>query len=482
MNTWIDPGDLLLMRLDSEFYSPEFVAHERAVVCRKQDGDLLIRSLGDLGKLVTGPFGSMLPSSLFRSQGIPLFRVQNVYPFFPVEANLVFLDPSTSSELSSSEMKSGTILISKAGRVGDACIVPCNFPLVNITEHVIGLRPSDEIDPYFLVAALNEQFVNTQLRRFGVGTILQYLGVVASRSVQVPVPPMRVQLAIGNKLRKAEQLRSASNAARRKTAELLAKYLPPLPEVSTGNTSWTNNLDLSSRLDATFYRLSFLELERSLRGRFGSLTSLDRWVAKARNGHDFREFVGDGTPYLRVGDIDPYECDPTAAARVSVRREDLPASERIQVGDVLLTRKGRFGTALVVDTVVEESLISSEVIRLQLRSGCDPYVLAAFLNSPHGQMQMERGASGTTMLGLTREALSAVLVPTFKPDLVASIRKSEIAAIAGWRASRQLLVSANSDVAALISGTLDEQALVVGETTTIEDFTFQSLIRNGVQS
>ena len=93
--SWIAPADVLLYRLDAEFYGKEYVEHERLVISKRSDPKIGLKPFGQCGRLFTGPFGSRLPSHLYRDRGVPLFRVQNVYPVFPEETNLVFLDAET---------------------------------------------------------------------------------------------------------------------------------------------------------------------------------------------------------------------------------------------------------------------------------------------------------------------------------------------------------------------------------------------------
>ena len=89
---WIDAGDISFGRIDAEFYKKEFVSHERFIKDLHSENRLNVKRIGDIAFLKTGPFGSKLPSTLYREKGVPLFRSQNVTPFFPNKKNLVFLD------------------------------------------------------------------------------------------------------------------------------------------------------------------------------------------------------------------------------------------------------------------------------------------------------------------------------------------------------------------------------------------------------
>jgi type I restriction enzyme, S subunit len=470
VTTWIDPGDLLLMRLDCEFYSPEFVAHGRHVISKSKEGSLRLRSLGDLGKLVTGPFGSRLPSSLFRPVGVPLFRVQNVYPYFPDESNLVFLDPSTSLELATSEMRSGTVLISKAGRVGDACVVPRKFPVVNITEHVIGVRPGEAVDPYFLVAVLNQTFANTQLRRFGLGTILQYLGVAESRSVQIPVPSEPIQRAVGSRLRKAERLRELSAFYWRSAIELfeyesrISLNAENFIDVDAGTistsdfrcvnveppVSWTNPSD---SIAAQYFHPRRVHAQQIASRRV-------QWDALGRVATSRRKREPNVVPAHCVGLDQIDSALGVLSADGTGADQEQPSGIIYRKGDILFSRLRPYLNKVAIwPEHLGLGTGSGELLVYEAGENIEPHYLFFILKSPLGLYQVIDVTAGSTLPRVDSDVVEEIRVPRLSSDVEVRIAEFVRAAHHAWYQAQELIPITNASVEAIIDGTLNESKL-----------------------
>lgn len=241
--SWIAPEVLRHKRLDAPYYAAEHL--ETEITIRQASLHVNFDALGSFARLWSGPFGSKLPSSLYRAAGpYPLYRSQNVKDFWIQRDGLVYLDANAYDELKSCSTEPGDILVSKAGFVGTTCIVGKDEGPAIITEHVLGVRPEDDTDAHFLLATLNSTICRRQLEREGLGTILDYLGVEVSRELLVPRPRRLVQAAIGNKVRAAERLREKAELSHRTLClwlnSTLPEWEPPLEQMSVRPTFCIN--------------------------------------------------------------------------------------------------------------------------------------------------------------------------------------------------------------------------------------------------
>jgi type I restriction enzyme S subunit len=458
--SWIDPSDLLLGRLDGEFYAPEFVRHERLVASKRSDPRLGLRSLGLLGKLITGPFGSKLPSNLYQSDGVPLFRVQNVQPFFADESSLVYIAPEIHRELRSSEMKSGGVLISKAGRVGDACIAPAHFDRINITEHVIGLTTNQDVDPYYITAALNADFAGVQLKRFGLGTILQYLGVADTRSVEVPVPGPNLQSAIGNKLRKAERLREKASAGQSRAIEQLDSWYGGIDWNGYEPFGWMAvSCFEGSRLDAWFYQPSYRKMEETLRLRSG-LVQVAAIASPAVEVVDYSKCPDSHFQYFEIADVEA-ESGTISSKNIAVNEAPSRAKYRVTAEDVLVStvRPNRKGIALV-PAGTSFAVCSSGFAVLRCSSSEIAHYLRASLAHDVATHQLMRWNTGATYPAIDRDVPLFVMIPWPSEDAVRAVGRQLQQSAVDYLASQRLVDEARSHLEAMIDGTLDADALV----------------------
>jgi type I restriction enzyme S subunit len=469
MIAWTNPADLVLGRLDCEFYQPEYVAHEEYVNSVARMCRLPIETLGTLAKLKTGPFGSKLPSSLYRDSGYSLFRVQNVVPFFPDDSNMVFLDAETQTYLEASEVRPGSVLISKAGRLGDTCILPEKYGRSNITEHVIGLEVRSGVDPYYLVAALNERFANTQAKRFGLGTIISYLGIEATRTIRVPLPNDEIQRSIGNKLRKAERLRELGWANWRKAGVMLETQLgitlspesfagvPPQAIKATHLRCIQTDpaivyAEVDDVIGAQYYHPRRIHAQ-SVVSSSGKWTIL-RKVAKRiprKGSRASGDFVGLDRIDSANGVIAPQGAVPPQGEVGTVFEEDDILFSRLRpyLNKVSIWPRGR-----------PPGMGSGELIVYRSQGEIDPHYLFFALKCPLGMYQVIDVTSGSTHPRVDSEVVDAIRIPRLELSYENTIGALVLEALSSWYAVPELISQATADVGAFVSTRLDTEQLL----------------------
>lgn len=418
--SWIGTADLEVMRLDCEYYAPAFVAHARFVEAAANSQVLETPTLGNIAALKTGPFGSKLPSHLYRDGGVPLFRVQNVVPFFPKRENLAFLDHATHEQLKASEVLPGDVLISKAGRVGDACLVTGDLGKSNITEHVIAARP-DAIDGYLLVAALNTTFCIRQAQRHGLGTLIDYLGVEAARAFRVPIPRDKAaREKIAGKVRRAEELRRAAAAARQEIAATILELYGSVPQGSYEKHSWVAPNVLTERVDSWFYRAEFLRLEEFLRSRDG-LVPVGQVSSQVTSRARLASWGEPTFDYLEIGGVDP---ETGLISATTLRPQDAPsrAQTLVKGGDVLVsTVRPEHQNIAQLGQQVTKAVASSGFAVLRAQSpAVGAFVRAALVLQP-ATMQLLRWNTGGTYPAIDHDVPLRVLIPDPGPGAMSSL-------------------------------------------------------------
>jgi len=476
---WVEQTDILLHRLDAEFYDPVFVQHARCVKQKRNNEALGIRPLGEIARLFAGPFGSKLPSSLYRSEGIPLYRVQNIYPFFPDHSNLVFLDERSHRDLAASETRRGDLMVAKAGRVGDTCLVPPEYSVANVTEHVIAVRVRDGVDAHYLVAAMNTPFVNTQFRRIGLGTLINYLGVEVSRAVEVPIPNSRICTAIGNRVRKLERLRELATSTWTRARYKLSRSLRvPLEE-----TFYT----YFSREDADSREYSCLSIEpaiawtivddtvaaqyyhprrvrtRKLVAATGSWIRLSEVAARNRKSTDS---VGGSDHLIGLDQIHSFTGVISLNGNAEAKHDGPRAIFEPQT--ILFSRLRPYLNKVAIwPEHWEAGSGSGELLTYRAKPGIDPHYLFFVLKSPLGLFQVIDVTAGSTHPRVDAEVVDDILIPRLAEDVEAEIGSLVRESHGAWYASAELISKAKADVEALIDGTLDEERLL-GESAEIE--------------
>ena len=91
----------------------------------------------------------------YKESGTPIIRSQNVLDWAFTDSGLAFIDDQQAEALSNVEVKPRDILLNITGdSVARACIVPKRFTPARVNQHVSIIRPSERLNPTFLLCYL----------------------------------------------------------------------------------------------------------------------------------------------------------------------------------------------------------------------------------------------------------------------------------------------------------------------------------------
>ena len=193
---------------------------------------------------------------------------------------------------------------------------------------------------------------------------------------------------------------------------------------------WVKRSELVDRLNAEFYHPKFIAIrDKVTKGdsiKLGELLHPDNGIS---NGIDIssisydgkRHYSEDGLPYIRVGDVKENEIDLVGAEKIDPDDYDTSRFPELNLGDILITRKGTTGRAAVVSDDREKgSVISYEIILLKLKEQItlneqeyqiDPFYVAAFINSFYGKQLILQKQTGGISQGINHPDLCEIEIP-----------------------------------------------------------------------
>ena len=485
LTTRTAPRVLTTSRLDPDYYAPIHLQDEERL---RSFGCF---DLGACGRFFVGPFGSELPGSLYRTTGIPLLRVSNVGSLDLVEDNLVFLDELDHKKLSASEVIPGDLLIVKASVGEKVCRFPSRFARGNITQHIIGVRPSGHADMDYVAAVLFSPIGRRQLARRSLGSIIQYLGVVDARSVLIPSVAPLAQRYIGDKVRQAERLRARAQrlegAARRAVALLVRSRgdadsaMGELKSVLGGATPFEFRANeqaargstlqsrvssdlLLGRLNAEAYQEEFLDNDRILRASGWTLKPLGELVMAPINNSIrgvTEHLTGNhqGVPMFRPADIEGLWMSESSAPRVDALFEQEHAKARVLPGDIVLAIAGTVAAAGRIGETVSYGNINGSSARIRIGGPLRGFALF-FFESIYGRRSLMRQAVGSVQKHLNLEDLPDVRIPVPEPGYCTPFEQVLVLSGRARHHAADLITAATQLVEGLINGTISEREVV----------------------
>jgi restriction endonuclease S subunit len=443
-------------RIDAEYYDPNHLQMRHSLT----QSSFPVKSLGELSKSIIN-FGaySLCNFIEFQDGGVPYLTAKEIgeNSIQWNTARYISSDQHTGL-LWKSQISKRQVLISMAGRLGMTCVFDEDFAC-NSSQDVAKITLKEGINPYYVSTFLNSEYGKLQLLGAQTGSVQHHTNLGIIKTIRVIVLPIRQQEQIALLVIRAKTAaeRSASLYAQAQallTAELgLNKF--DLSD-SLYSVRRASEAQAAQRIDAEYFQQKYYRLIEAIQRSGTSYRALGCLIEPIRNGFDYREFVEQGTPYVRVGDVRDGRMYLDSAVKVPVTQADVQKNVHLKTGDVLFTRKGTFGNAAVVRKGQEHVIISSEIMLLRLQKNLDfavlPDYLALFLNSKLGYMQVERRVHGVAYYSISQPDLAKVqivLVPLSLQERVVKLVQDSLAAESD---AQRLLAEAKAEVERLIEG------------------------------
>ena len=379
-----------------------------------------IKRLGDV--IASGSYGVLPPGdSYLESGGVRFLRPTEMRPNNEVVWNSCLRAPLEFSKKTRARLKNGDVLIAVKGATiaseKSVCVIRDLSEPTIVNGSIFHFQPIEDVSSEYLLNVLSSDFAKKQMKQgLILNNAVDYLSRTIIDDFLIPIPTLETQRALVTKM---EVARTARQQKLDEAETLLAGIddfvLEQLGlEMPVGETELSfaiTQADLAKRLDTYFYKPHLREAENRVLSFKPETKKLSQLLASPpQNGVDARKYLSSGQKYLRVQNIRPFDIILDNAAYVeSENKKDIALRE----GDVLLTRKGTFGTAALVTEESTNCLISSEIILLRLseNSNCSPEYLVAWLNSRIGQMLFDRYKSGAIMGHITQNVVKNFPIP-----------------------------------------------------------------------
>lgn len=191
--------------------------------------------LGDLVMRVGSGITPRGGERVYKPEGRPFVRSQNVGWGALIFDDIAFLDEKTHSTFASSEIEEGDVLLNITGAsIGRTVVADSRVAGGNVNQHVCEIRTKrGTLDPRYLSSYLLSAKGQRQIDSFQAGGNRQGLNYSQIRSFVIPYPTLDEQIAISEALADAT---SEISALERLIAKKLAMMLGARQHLLTGKT------------------------------------------------------------------------------------------------------------------------------------------------------------------------------------------------------------------------------------------------------
>jgi type I restriction enzyme M protein len=339
--------------------------------------------------------------------------------------NYFFIDEVINTRMKNTQLQAEDILINIVGAttdvIGRVAFISDNFPKANITQAMSLLRIKDKnlVDPYYLFVFLSSFYGNQQVRRIARPTGQYNMNLVEVGSIKLPIINFHFQKKIKNLVFECGVLLEMSKNIYSDAEDLLLTELglkdwKPTEE-SIAVKSFSESFLSSGRLDAEYYQPKYDQLYQSLKTatlrngwqlrKLSELSSLFKYGVS-----DSLEYIEEGVPFLRIADLNKHRFSQENLKFIS-NESAKKYKETVRQGDVIISRSGTLGIAVVIPEFLTNAVYGSYFILTRPKKELVlPTYLALYLNSLAGKMQTEQSNTGGIQTNLTIPVLESLVI------------------------------------------------------------------------
>jgi restriction endonuclease S subunit len=423
---------------------------------KKDSNDFQIKTLDDIcNKIVDGPFGSEILEKDYVEKGVPFIRVQNITEYGFEDLNLVFISEEANKRIGRSECRPGDLVFTKTGRLGTVCVLNNKYSNYNIRGDLAKLELKSQVDPYYVMSYLNSNFGTKITNSYSSGSTRGRILISNIKKIAIPIPSPEIQKYIGDKVRKAEELREEAKTLQKEidilleVDMLLKEETDKVYNIYDSKINWTNEINIEDRIDPNFYQKKYISTIEKLGNNKVRLEKYVRITKTRYQTGNINKYIEISSINNSFGTIDEVE---------ELRPEEIPTSAKYQVkeGDILvsLVRPTRKAISIVTKEY-DNAICTGGFAVLQSKGKVPVEFLTAVLRTNFVGIQFERYCAGSTYPTINEDDVVKVFIPMYSENQINKITENYRRIIDNIYTSKKLIEEAKQDVEDLIEGNFD---------------------------
>lgn len=163
-----------------------------------------IQKLIDFEDFLTS--GSRGWAEYYAESGAIFIRIQNVKETRLELDDVAFVIAPDNAEAKRTKVRPGDLLLSITADLGRTCVIPEDIGDAYINQHLALIRLKN-INPYYVANFIESNSGRSQLLKLNRAAVKAGLNFKDIRSLEIPVPPIELQLTFESKWRQAQLLR-----------------------------------------------------------------------------------------------------------------------------------------------------------------------------------------------------------------------------------------------------------------------------------
>ncbi len=324
--------------------------------------------------IADGNYSAKYPKAKeFTEDGIYFISGKNIINGAIDVSDCKYIPEELHATLKKGHVKTGDVLLTTRGNIGNTAIVPERLDDANINAQLVLLRPDQKVlSPKYLKLIFQSSEVKTQIESGLTGSALKQLPIRSLKKLKIPLPPLPEQQKIAAILDAADQLRQKDQQLIEHYTRLgQALFLEMFGDPVTNPMGWKNT-------------------------KLENIADIASGVTKGRKLKTEDVFE---IPYMRVANVQAGYLNLDEVKTVPGTTADI-AKFALQKGDVLLTEGGdpdKLGRGTVWNNEIENCIHQNHIFRVRLTYGkSTPLYLSWLCGSDYGKRYFLKSGKQTT--------------------------------------------------------------------------------------
>jgi type I restriction enzyme S subunit len=456
---WVNNA-MIQPRVDSQYYKTNYVENEYKI---KQIDYKRLVDIFD-----KGDYGILPDSQDYNDEGILLIRGTNLRNLTVDDKDIIRVPQEYL--VSKARVYPRDILLLVKGATIDAewsaSIVPDITEDMIFNGSIFRIRLKTEYNPYFIVAFMSTKYFLLQKTRAISNTGIFYNDKNSLENFIIPIPSPEIQKYIGDKVRRAEELREEAKVLKKEAEEIINKVinLDILIEKAreyTVKNKWLDSLNVGCRVDGQYYTSPITELNKYMLSADMDLVSLTE-VAKVGKGFSFSsDENNEGIPYVRISDLEDLLIDYSKVVNTDYKIYMEKKNAQLKECDLVMAITGATIGKISVfySKEIDKATLSADTAYVRFHNPTDSIAYLLYLRTIIGQFAITQGITGATNKHLAIEDIKNIVLPKFDDNTKEIVRIKIIQSIDNIYNSKLLIQQAKQDVENLIEGTFDMSKL-----------------------
>ena len=308
------------------------------------------------------------------------------------------------------KLKKGWTLISRSGTIGNCAFANAKHAQKLASEHVIRLVPNNILRGGLVYAYLASNHGHSLLTQGTFGAVIQHIEPNFIASLPIPKFPEAFQQEVDNLIQESARLREEATDALKEAHNMIEhkfliegekkSYCVPITSIlASHNKRFEASYHTSRNRSIYDYITQNFEYKK-----LGELTE-----RIFRPGIFKREYVSNGVTFLGGADI--LMAIPNSDKKLSFRQVKKMPELKVKKDWILVTCGGTIGNTVLIDSQLEECVISQHVMRVVPKEDVLKGYLYAVLSSRVGHELITLFTTGSVIPQIESHHLDLVPIP-----------------------------------------------------------------------